>query len=83
MVLETSEVDRYGKTTLLDSRRPAQIQVVAPGDSSNGRTPGEAGNFLDLPLVFVYKRKGKSSTIADGTGGRTHRTILRLEGSPD
>ena len=61
MALETSGVDRYDKTTLLDNRTVAQIQVVAPGDPSNGRTPGEAGDLLDFPLDFLYKGKGNSS----------------------
>ena len=55
MALETSEIGRYDETTLLDNRTVAQIQVVTPGDPSNGRTPGETGDLLDFPLDFHYK----------------------------
>ena len=62
MALETPGTDRYDKILLLDDRSSAQIQVVAPGDPSNGRSPGEAGDLLDFSLDFLYKRKGNSST---------------------
>ena len=61
MVLKTSGIDVYSKTTLLDNRTTAQIQVVATGDRSNGRTPGETSDLLDFPLDFLYKGKGNSS----------------------
>ena len=83
MAPETSGIRVYSKITLVDNRTTAQIQVVAPGDPSNGRTPGEAGDLLDFPLDFLYRGKGNSSITsslpADGSG---HRTVLPLEGSP-
>ena len=57
MAVETSGVDRYDETTLLDNRTVAQMQVVTPGSPSNGRAvrPVSAAGSLQYlnSLVFV------------------------------
>ena len=73
MVLKTSGIDVYGKTTLLDNRTTAQIQVVATGDPSNGRMPGETSDLLDFPLDFLTKVKGIQAPPVDS---RAHQTVL-------
>ena len=61
MVLETPGIDVYSKTTLLDNRTAAQIQVVASEEPPIRRTPSKTSGLLDFPLDFLYKGKGNSS----------------------
>ena len=78
MALETSGIGRYDETTLLDNRTAAQIQVVATGDPSNGRTPGETSDLLDFPLDFLYKGKGNSSITNWQQGAADRPAVNRL-----
>ena len=59
--VETSGINRYAEILFLDNRTTAQIQVVATGDPSNGRPPGDTRDLIDFPLDFLYKGKGNSS----------------------
>ena len=78
MALKTTGIDVYSKTTLLDNRTTAQIQVVATGDPSNGRTAGETSDFLGFRLDFLYKGKGYSSITSWQQGALDRPAVNRL-----